>query len=178
MIERKFTTETQRRGDCTEKNTLPRNAAKINAYGTLLVMKDFITEKIIGAAIEVHRHLGPGLLESTYEYCLAKEFDLKHIRYERQKMCRVLYKELILEEAYRIDFLIENEVVLEIKSVAEVCTICEAQMLTYLRLLSLRRGLLLNFNVAVLKAGIKCFCRVSRRSIFLFALAKRKVFPL
>ena len=120
-------------------------------------MSDWVTEKVIGAAIEVHRQLGPGLLESTYEKCLAKEFDLRSIRYERQKVCSLLYKGLILEEGYRIDLLVEDEVVLEIKSVNEIAIIHEAQILTYLRLLNLKRGLLLNFNVPILKAGTKRF---------------------
>jgi GxxExxY protein len=120
-------------------------------------MSDLITEKVLGAAIEVHRQLGPGLLESTYEKCLAKELDLRKIRYERQKICPLLYKGLMLEEGYRIDFLVEDEVVLEIKSVNEIFSIHDAQILTYLRLLNLRRGLLLNFNVPILKTGIKRF---------------------
>ena len=80
-------------------------------------MDQTITGKIIGAAIEVHRLLGPGLLEFTYEVCLAKEFDLRSIKYQRQKPCSLTYKDLIVDGACRIDFLIENEVVLEIKSV-------------------------------------------------------------
>ena len=120
-------------------------------------MSDYITEKIIKAAIEVHRQLGPGLLESTYERCLAKEFDISAIRYERQRACQLLYKGLLLEEAYRIDFLVEGEVVLEIKSTHEISPTHDAQILTYLRLLNLKRGLLLNFNVPILKNGIKRF---------------------
>ena len=126
-----------------KKNILPRSA------------DDPITEKIIGSAIEVHRYLGPGLLESTYERCLAKEFDLQNIRYERQKVCPLTYKGLVLEEGYRIDFLVEDEVVLEIKSLEALSATHDAQVLTYLRLLQRKRGLLLNFNVPVLKAGIK-----------------------
>ena len=118
-------------------------------------MDDLITEKIIGSAIEVHRHLGPGLLESTYERCLAKEFDIRKIRYERQKVCPLTYKGLSIEEGYRIDFLVENEVILEIKSLEAIAVIHDAQVLTYLRLFQRKRGLLLNFNVPVLKAGIK-----------------------
>jgi GxxExxY protein len=120
-------------------------------------MSDLITEKIIGAAIEVHRELGPGLLESTYEKCLAQELDLRNIRYDRQKPCSLVYKGLVIEEGYRVDLLVEDEVVLEIKSINEVAPIHDAQLLTYLRLLGLRRGLLLNFNVPVLRAGIKRF---------------------
>ncbi len=118
-------------------------------------MDDLITEKIIGSAIEVHRHLGPGLLESTYERCLAKEFDIRKIRYERQKACPLMYKGLSIEEGYRIDFLVEDEVILEIKSLEAIAVIHDAQVLTYLRLFQRKRGLLLNFNVPMLKAGIK-----------------------
>ncbi len=121
-------------------------------------MKDLITDQVIGAAIEVHRQLGPGLLESTYEKCLCIEFDLRKVRYTRQKACNLLYKGILLEEGYRIDFLIEDEVILEIKSVTDISLIHQAQVLTYLRILNLRRALLLNFNVPVLKDGIKRFC--------------------
>ena len=163
-----FTTEAQRkkrlhRGknllfcESKKEGSLPRDAAKIFFHDTLLTMSDLITEKVIGAAIEVHRQLGPGLLESTYEKCLAKELDLRKIRYERQKICSLIYKGLVVEEGYRIDILVENEVILEVKSVNELSVIHDAQILTYLRLLNLKRGLLLNFNVPVLKAGIKRF---------------------
>ena len=120
-------------------------------------MEDILTEKIIGSAIEVHRHLGPGLLESTYEACLAKEFDLRNVRYERQKPCQLAYKGYVLDDGYRIDFIVENEVVIEIKSISEFSLIHQAQLLTYLRLLSCKRGLLMNFNVPVFKNGIKRF---------------------
>ncbi len=144
-------------------------------------MGDLITEKVIGAAIEVHRQLGPGLLESTYERCFAKELDLRKIRYERQKICNLLYKGLLLEEGFRTDLLVENEVILEIKSVNKIAEIHDAQLLTHLRLLNLRRGLILNFNVPVLKAGIKRFSSASDKTprfavrIFFFALAKKKI---
>lgn len=120
-------------------------------------MNELLTEKIIGAAIDVHKQLGPGLLESTYERCLAIEFDLRKIPFERQKVCPLMYKELQLEEAYRIDFLVDNVIVIEIKSVDALSEIHSAQLLTYLRLLRCRKGLLLNFNVPLLKAGIKRF---------------------
>ena len=118
-------------------------------------MDQAITGKVIGAAIEVHRHLGPGLLEFTYELCLAKEFDLRNIKYQRQKPCSLTYKDLTVDGACRIDFLIENEVVLEIKSVDALSDVHTSQVLTYLYLLKLHRGLLLNFNVPVLRDGIK-----------------------
>lgn len=114
-----------------------------------------ITAKIIGAAIEVHRYLGPGLLEFSYEACLAHEFDIRNIKYERQKPCALVYKSLTVDGSCRVDFVIENEVVLEIKSVEMFADIHTAQVLTYLHLLKLRSGLLLNFNVPVLKEGIR-----------------------
>ena len=115
-------------------------------------MNHLITEQIIGAAIEVHRHLGPGLLESTYERCLAREFDIRQILYERQKACSIIYKGFLVEEGYRIDFLVANQIIVEIKSVD---TLTKVQIITYLRLLEKRHGLLLNFNVSLLKSGIK-----------------------
>src|SRR3990167_1709590 len=107
-------------------------------------MEQTITGKVIGAAIEVHRHLGPGLLESTYEVCLAKEFDARGLKYERQKVCPLTYKNSPLEESFRVDFLI-NGIVLEIKSVDAFSPIHIAQLLTYLRFLNRSTGLLLNF---------------------------------
>jgi GxxExxY protein len=114
-----------------------------------------ITEKIIGTAIEVHRVLGPGLLESSYEECLAREFELREINFERQKPLPIVYKDLKLECGYRLDFLVENQIIVELKSVDEINPIFLAQVLTYLRLLDKQVGLLINFNVPVLKNGIK-----------------------
>ena len=114
-----------------------------------------ITEKIIGSAIEVHRALGPGLLESSYEECLAREFELREINFERQKPLPIVYKDLKLECGYRLDFLVENQIIVELKSVDEINPIFLAQVLTYLRLLDKQVGLLINFNVPVLKNGIK-----------------------
>ena len=114
-----------------------------------------ITEKIIGAAIEVHRHLGPGLLESTYETCLAKELQEKGMKFERQKTYPVVYKGSAVDDVFRIDFLVENEIVVEIKAVEVLVPIHTAQILTYLRLLKKRTGLLLNFNVPILIEGLK-----------------------
>ncbi len=114
-----------------------------------------ITEKIIGSAIEVHRVLGPGLLESSYEECLAREFELRGINFERQKPLPIIYKDLKLECGYRLDFLVENQIIVELKSVDEINPIYLAQVLTYLRLLDKQVGLLINFNVPVLKDGIK-----------------------
>ena len=118
-------------------------------------MEHLITQNIIGAAIEVHRRLGPGLLEATYEMCLAQEFKFQNIPFERQCSYPLVYREAVLESAYRIDFLVESQVVVEIKAVEAISKIHVAQLLTYLRLLNLRKGLILNFNVPALKEGIK-----------------------
>ena len=114
-----------------------------------------ITHEIIGAAIEVHRLLGPGLLESAYEECLAKELALRNLRVERQKPIPIVYKAVKLECGYRIDLLLEDRVVVELKSIESLAAIHEAIILTYLRLSGRRLGLLINFNVTILKDGIK-----------------------
>lgn len=114
-----------------------------------------VTEKIIGACIEVHRILGPGLLESAYEECLAIELGERGIAFERQMALPVQYKGRKLDCGYRLDFLVEGAVVVEIKSVAQVEPIHEAQLMTYMKLGGRKVGLLINFNVPVLKDGIK-----------------------
>jgi GxxExxY protein len=116
---------------------------------------NIITERIIGAAIEVHRHLGPGLLESTYQVCLAKEMTLVGLNYEQEKPLPLEYKGLKLECGYRMDFLVEQSVIVELKAVDILMPIHQAQLLTYLRLSKCKIGLLINFNVPVLKQGIK-----------------------
>ena len=113
-----------------------------------------ITGDVIGAAIEVHRSLGPGLLESAYQECLARELVLRHIPFERQRPLPLEYKGIRLECGYRIDLLIASVVVVEIKSVEAIAPVHEAQLITYLRLGGSRVGLLINFNVVVLKNGI------------------------
>ena len=119
-------------------------------------MKDSdLTRLIIGAAIDIHRNLGPGLLEAVYEECLAKEFTLRNIPYERQKPIPLVYKDLKLECGYRLDFLIAHRVVLELKSIESIAPIHDSVMLTYLRLSETHLGLLINFNVPILKDGIK-----------------------
>ncbi|MBI3740239.1 MAG: GxxExxY protein [Chloroflexi bacterium] len=114
-----------------------------------------ITQNIIGAAIEVHKALGPGLLESAYEECLCHELSLRKIPFERQKQLPIEYKGIRLEAGYRIDLLVANSVIVEIKSVEGILPIHEAQLLTYLRLADRKVGLLINFNVSLLKQGIK-----------------------
>ncbi|MCB8966249.1 MAG: GxxExxY protein [Ardenticatenaceae bacterium] len=115
--------------------------------------EDKITEKIIGAAIEVHRHLGPGLLESAYQACLAHEMTLRRIRFEREKPLPIVYKGVHLDQGYRLDFLVEGLVVIELKSVNQLTDIHYAQVLSYLKLANLKLGRLLNFNVLRLKNG-------------------------
>jgi len=114
-----------------------------------------ITRTIIGAAIEVHRTLGPGLLESAYEECLCRELALRRVPFKRQQQLPVEYKGLRLDCGYRLDLLVAEMVVVEIKAVAKLLPIHEAQLLTYLRLGKWKVGLLINFNVPVLKRGIR-----------------------
>ena len=112
------------------------------------------SRKIIGAAIEVHRILGPGLLEAAYEKCLCREFDLQGIPYTRQQPIDIVYKDLLVPDAFRLDLFVAELVVVELKSVARFDPIHESQLLTHLRLTNRWLGLLLNFNVPVLKNGI------------------------
>ena len=114
-----------------------------------------ITERIIGAAIEVHKALGPGLMESAYEECLCRELALRGIGIERQLPLPVEYKGVRLDCSYRLDLLVEQSVVVEIKSLSSIEPIHEAQLLTYLKLGGWKLGLLINFNVAALKDGIR-----------------------
>lgn len=113
------------------------------------------SHQVIGAAMEVHRHLGPGLLESAYEECLCHELNALKIPYERQKALPVTYKGVSLDCGYRMDIVVNSSLLLELKSVESLLPIHEAQLLTYLRLSGLRLGLLVNFNVPLLKNGIK-----------------------
>lgn len=114
-----------------------------------------VSNLIIGAAIEVHRRLGPGLLESAYEESLAREFTLRQIPFERQKPLVVKYKGTTLECGYRLDFLVWDMVVVELKAIEVLLPVHSAQLLTYLRLGGWQAGLMLNFNVSALKKGIK-----------------------
>lgn len=121
----------------------------------MLNEEDRLSKEIIGAAIEVHRHLGPGLLESAYEECLCREFSLRNVTFEKQKPLPVEYKGVKLDCGYKLDIVVESLVILELKSVEKLLPIHDAQLLTYLRLANLRLGLLINFNVPILKDGIK-----------------------
>jgi len=114
-----------------------------------------LTGQILGAAIEVHKQLGPGLLESTYQACLCHELELRGISFECQKPLPLEYKGIRLECGYRIDLLVAGSVIVEIKSVEGLAPIHEAQLLTYLKLTGIKVGFLINFNVVVLKQGIR-----------------------
>ncbi len=116
-----------------------------------------LTEKIIGAAMEVHRALGPGLLESAYEACLVYELTQRGLKVEQQKPMPLVYKSVRLDCGYRLDLLVENTIIIEIKAVEELHPIHGAQLISYLKLSGCRVGLLINFNVRLLKDGIRRF---------------------
>jgi GxxExxY protein len=124
-----------------------------------LLEKGELTERIIAAAIEVHRELGPGLLESTYEECLCRELTQRIMHFERQRELPVTYKGNVVDGVYRIDLIVEGSVIIELKSVEALAKIHEAQLLTYMKLSGIGVGLLINFNVPVLKDGVKRFVR-------------------
>ena len=117
--------------------------------------KDVLTERLIGLAIQVHRELGPGLLESAYEKCLCYELQFHGLAFKAQMPLPVTYKSMKLDCGYRIDLVIEEKLVVELKTVEKLLPVHEAQLLTYLKLGSYRTGLLLNFNSAVLRDGIR-----------------------
>jgi GxxExxY protein len=129
------------------------NHAEINA----------LTQQIIGAAIEVHHTLGPGLLESAYGTCLCRELELRKISFERQTELPIIYKGVRLDCGYRLDVVVEQMVVLELKTVEALQPIHEAQLLSYLRLGDYPLGLLMNFHVPILKQGIKRLAHKMRR---------------
>jgi GxxExxY protein len=116
---------------------------------------DEISDAVIGACIEIHQHLGPGLLESAYEECLCHELSARGIPFERQKPLPVTYKSVRLDCGYRIDLIVAEKLIVELKAVEELLPIHEAQLLTYLKLSNLPFGLLVNFHVPVLKHGLK-----------------------
>jgi GxxExxY protein len=119
--------------------------------------KDNLTSQVIGCAMEVHSQLGPGLLESAYQQCLAYELSLSDLRFNVEHPLPVRYKDVLLDCGYRLDLLVEDDVVIELKSVDEVLPIHQAQILTYMKLAEVSTGLLLNFNVKKLTDGIKRF---------------------
>jgi len=119
------------------------------------ILPDDGTNEIIAAALEVHRHLGPGLLESAYEECLCHEFELRGIRFSRQEPLPVVYKGTRLDCGYRMDVVVNDNILLELKSIEKLLPIHYAQVLTYLKLSGMCTGLLINFNENLLKNGIK-----------------------
>jgi GxxExxY protein len=122
-----------------------------------MLIQEVLSDSILGAAITVHRELGSGLLESAYEECLAREFVAAGLHFTRQAKLPFLYEGQSVDRGYRLDFIVEESVVVEVKSVESLAHIHEAQILTYLKLSGLRVGLLLNFNVALMIDGIKRF---------------------
>src|SRR5260370_11834118 len=121
----------------------------------MAVDNDVLTEKVIGLAIEVHRQLGPGLLESAYEECLCLELKEAGFAFRRQVPLPVTYKSVRLDCGYRIDIVINGQLIVELKTVERLMPVHHAQLLTYMKLSGIRTGLLLNFNSAVLKDGIR-----------------------
>jgi GxxExxY protein len=116
---------------------------------------EFLSREIIGAAIEVHKVLGPGMLESAYEECLVYELKQKCFNLKKQQPIAISYKDIKLEYGYRIDILVENQIIVELKSIDALTPIHTAQILTYMRFADIKIGLLINFNVTILKNGIK-----------------------
>ncbi|MBI2813301.1 MAG: GxxExxY protein [Opitutae bacterium] len=114
-----------------------------------------LTEQVIGAAIEVHRELGPGLLESAYQRALAHELRLRGVAFEEQKLCPVIYKDLLIDDAYRLDFLVNGLVVVELKTVDALLDVHDAQVLTYLKFTGCHIGLLMNFRSTMLTKGLR-----------------------
>jgi GxxExxY protein len=133
---------------------LPWSNQMLNHRGTG-AQRDTLSEKVIGAAITVHRALGPGLLESAYEACLELEIKELGLRVERQVEVPLHYKTIKLDAGYRLDLLVERELILELKTVEKLLAIHQAQLLTYLKLTGISTGLLMNFHVAKLADGIK-----------------------
>jgi GxxExxY protein len=130
------------------------NVRKIG-NGGYTVKKDPLTDKVIGCAIEVHKALGPGLLESAYQHALAHELQLNGIVFKMEVNLPVEYKDVHVDCGYRMDFVVENRLILELKSLNEMKAIHTAQMLTYMKVSGIRTGLLINFNVQLLVFGIK-----------------------
>lgn len=127
---------------------------KITIRESSVLYNEELTKRIIGAAIEVHKILGPGLLESAYRECLARELSLMNIPFEKELNLPVVYKGVNLDCGYRMDFVVDNANVVELKTVDEILPVHKAQLLTYLKLTGLKTGLLINFNVPILSKGI------------------------
>ena len=124
-----------------------------------------LSKEIIGAAIEVHKALGPGLLESAYEICLERELIIRGLTVKRQVSLPLIYKDIRCDIGYRVDLLVENKVIIEIKSVEALNDVHIAQVLTYLKLSQCKLGLLINFNVKLLKDGLKRLVKQFRRVV-------------
>jgi len=118
------------------------------------IKEDALTENVIGAAIEVHKRLGPGLLESTYQICMGQELQHRNLRFAQEIELPVVYRDVKLAVGYRVDMIVEEELLLELKVVNRIEAVHKAQLLTYLRLSEKPRGLLINFNVPFLKEGL------------------------
>ena len=130
----------------------PGNAETAEVRG---LIENVLTDRIIGCAIEVHRHLGPGLLESVYEECLCYELSQLGLRFERQVHLPLIYKGIKLECGHKLDLVVEDSIVVELKSIEDLAPVHHAQLLTYLKSSNMRVGLLINFNVPILKNGLK-----------------------
>ena len=129
------------------------NSSEGSGTGTKLIYEE-LTEQIIGAAIEVHKAVGPGLFEKIYEECLCHELALRKLKFQRQIPVPLRYKDKSLDCSYRLDLIVEDAVIVELKCVSQILPIHEAQLLTYMRLKNKRVGLIINFNVPILKYGI------------------------
>ena len=125
------------------------------SYFIMDLVFEELTERIIGLAIIVHKELGPGLLENTYKQCLAYELKKANIKFQLEVNCPIIYKEVQISCGFRIDLLVEDKIVIELKCVDKIIPIHEAQLLTYMKLLNKRVGLVINFNEKLLKDGIK-----------------------
>jgi len=132
----------------------PQRHGRGHGEGERVLLEQQLTHQIIGAAIEVHRAIGPGLLESAYEHALCHELALRQVTFERQVDLSLFYKDAPVSGGYRVDLIVAGVVLVELKAVAELLPIHEAQLLTYLRISAIRVGLLLNFNVAMMRQGI------------------------
>ncbi len=150
-----LTTADRRETDCRRQPLWGEQSETKDTESTEVFEINSLTDAIIGAAITVHRELGPGLLESVYEKCLALELTKSGLQIASQKEIPLTYKGLALESGFRADLIVENKVLIELKSIDQLLPVHTAQALTYLKLSNLRTGLLINFNVQLLKNGIK-----------------------
>jgi GxxExxY protein len=140
-----------------------------------VMIDDPVSENVIGACIEVHRHLGPGLLEATYEECVCHELAMRGVTYKRQFEQPVVYKGLELASVYRLDLVVEDRIIVELKSVDVVLPVHYAQLSTYLRVTPFDVGLLINFNVSVLKQGIRRFTKSTHNFVDLPLISKTPI---